>query len=168
MSPSDLRSINGRVQSGGHWNAAFRSTARDSGGLGTPGVVSIRRWIGKEYSSHHWPASSQDRGAARPLSCATRREPEKPRGRAASVPHPSFNHKNLLLRFSSVCSTLDILEINRLASHRSDRLTYLHQLSEVFKSEYPRTAGWGTIYVMKKGQAHGQVLLCLAASSRWT
>ena len=91
------------------WRPLKRSLPIDGKGLGrlgyATGVVSIRRWIGKGYSSHHRRASSQDRGAARPVSCATSETGTgKTTGRAASVPHLSFNRKNLLLPVSCVCS----------------------------------------------------------------
>jgi hypothetical protein len=58
------------------WRPLKSSLPTDGTGLGrlgyATGVVSIRRWIGKGYSSHHGRASSQDRGVAPPVSCATR------------------------------------------------------------------------------------------------
>jgi hypothetical protein len=93
------------------WRPLKRSLPIDGKGLGrlgyATGVVSIKRWIGKGYSSHHRRASSQDRDAAQPVSCATSETGTgNTTGRAASVPHLSFNRKNLLLPFSCVCSKL--------------------------------------------------------------
>jgi hypothetical protein len=97
------------------WGLLKRSLPIDGKGLGrlgyATGGVSIRRWIGEGILFILRRASSEDRGAARPVSCATGQEPERLRKgprQAASVPHLSFNRNNLLLPFSRVCSILDI------------------------------------------------------------
>src|ERR1700683_2294600 len=82
--------------------------AMDSGGSGTPrglsrSVDGSATGILVIIGEHPHKIVAQPDPLAAPLA---RREPERPRGRAASVPHLSFNRKNLLSAFSCVCSKL--------------------------------------------------------------
>ena len=73
--------------------------------------ISIRRWVGEGFSAHH---REQPRGSvAQPdLSAGHQTGTGNTTGRAASVPHFSFNRKSLLLPFGGVCSRLYSREIH--------------------------------------------------------
>src|SRR5450755_4933076 len=73
VSLSDPRSMNGHIQSGGHWNAAFWMMTTGSGDVGTP------QWSSRSVDGsangilYIMESILQERGAAS-LGCATNRK----------------------------------------------------------------------------------------------
>src|ERR1700733_7073316 len=111
VSLSQLRFMNGHTKSGGHWNAVSRVVASASGGLGTPQshldpAMGWRRVLCSSSGT-----APRQRGATRPIGWPPDGN-RKHTGRAASVPHFSFNRKSLLLPFGGVCSRLYSREIH--------------------------------------------------------
>jgi len=74
-------------------------------------VISIRRWVGKGFSAHHRGQPRDSVAQPDPIGWPPDGNRNKT-GRAASVPHFSFNRKSLLLPFSGVCSRLYSREIH--------------------------------------------------------
>jgi hypothetical protein len=103
------------------WGPLERSLPVEGKGLGRLGYAKlIGDGVGKGYSVHHIGQPCENVAQSDPVGCASRQEPERSQGGLRQFLTSPSILRTYLLPFSGVGSTLDILETNRLASHRSD------------------------------------------------